>query len=246
MRPAFLLSLGALAVGAQAAEPVVLGRLGQTKTAAQIFSAPSAKGRVLSRVNQGVYLVVKPGGGKWATIVMKDRRLGYVPSQAIETLAYEVTESGTRSVAAPRGRRSSAGYVASRSASVPRVSGDARASMAAYATQWEGTTPYKWGGTELGTGIDCSGFVRKMAGAIGMHLPRTAAEQAQVGQPIMRYEDLRQGDRLYFWDAKRGKIGHCGIYLGGGYFTHSSSGHKGIARDYLSARWQKICVAARR
>jgi len=41
-------------------------------------------------------------------------------------------------------------------------------------------------------------------------------------------------------------IGHTGIYQGGGVFIHSSSGHHGIAQDYLTERWLKILVAARR
>ena len=242
MRPVFLFSIAALA-GLSSAKTTVLGRLGRAKAAAQIYSAPSAKAKVLARVQAGRYLVVRPAGKNWTTIVLDDRRLAYVPSQAIQTLEYEVTENGTQPIASPRSTRT---YLASRSSTGPRTSTTARGSMADDALQWQGTTPYKWGGTQLGTGIDCSGFVQKMAGKIGMNLPRTAAEQARVGQPILNYQDLQKGDRLYFWDAKRGKVGHTGIYIGGGQFVHSSSGHHGIATDYLSERWRKICVYARR
>ena len=79
-----------------------------------------------------------------------------------------------------------------------------------------------------------------------MKLPRTAAEQALVGQPVCRLEDLQSGDRLYFWEKKRSKIGHTGLYLGNGYFVHSSSGNHGVATDYLTPRWRAILVAARR
>lgn len=240
MRPVFLFAVAALAA-LSSAGTTVLGRLGRARSAAQIYAAPSAKAKVMGRVTAGRYLVVRPAGANWTTVVLDNRRLAYVPAQAVETLAYEVTEDGAKPVAP---RRST--LLASRGGYVPRVPGGARGAMAANAMSLEGTTPYKWGGTQLGTGIDCSGFVQKMAGQIGMSLPRTAAEQAQVGQPITRYEELQPGDRLYFWDAKRGMIGHTGIYVGGGYFTHSSSGHHGIARDFLSERWRKICVAARR
>jgi len=68
-----------------------------------------------------------------------------------------------------------------------------------------------------------------------------------VGTPVTRLEDLQPGDRLYFWDAKRGMIGHTGIYLGGGYFVHSSRGHGGVNTDYLGQKkWLNILVAARR
>jgi len=241
MRTVILVTLGSLAALAHA-DKVVLGRLGQTKAAAQLYSAPSPKAKAMGRVAAGRYLVVRPAGKKWTAIVLDTGRLAYVPSQSITTLAYEVTQDGTKPVSA----RSRTRYVASRGSSLPRMRLDARESMAEIAMSQEGTTPYKWGGTQLVSGIDCSGFVQKMAGQIGMSLPRTAAEQANVGMPITRYEDLRPGDRLYFWETKRNKIGHTGIYVGGGYFTHSSSGHHGIARDYLSERWRRICVAARR
>ena len=68
-----------------------------------------------------------------------------------------------------------------------------------------------------------------------------------MGQQITRLEDLQAGDRLYFWENKRGKIGHTGIYLGKGYFVHSSVGNHGVATDYLGSKnWLKILVAARR
>ncbi|RYG23169.1 peptidoglycan endopeptidase [bacterium] len=243
MRRVFLFALTALAAVASA-EKVVVGRLGRAKTAAQIYAAPSAKAKVLSRVKAGVNLVVKKEGSNWLTVVMTDHRLAYIPAQTVEVLPYEYVEDRSQAVV-KQTRNTRSTYVASRGG-VPRGTTDARYQLAEYAQKFEGTTPYKWGGNEIGSGIDCSGFVKKMYGAIGVSLPRTAAEQARVGMKITRYEDLRPGDRLYFWDAKRGKIGHTGIYVGGGYFTHSSSGHNGIAKDFLSARWQKICVDARR
>ena len=155
---------------------------------------------------------------------MNGGRLGYVPSQAVELvkqengLTYEVTE--TREATPTFAPISSRGGLL-------RGSADARSQMVDEALRLEGSTPYKWGGNEIGSGIDCSGFVKKMYGAIGYSLPRTAAEQAMVGVPITRLEQLQAGDRLYFYESKRGMIGHTGIYVGNGYFVHSSSGHKG-------------------
>jgi len=240
MRRVLLFALTALAAVASA-DKVVVGRLGRAKGPAQIYAAPSAKAKVLSRVKAGLTLVVKNDGGKWLTVVMNDHRLAYIPTQAVEVLPYEYVEERTNVIV----NRTRPTYVASRSG-VPRGSENARYQVAVDAQKYEGTTPYKWGGNEIYSGIDCSGFVKKMYGSIGINLPRTAAEQSQVGMKITRYEDLQPGDRLYFWDAKRGKIGHTGIYVGGGYFTHSSSGNHGIAKDKLTARWQRICVDARR
>ena len=60
-------------------------------------------------------------------------------------------------------------------------------------------------------------------------------------------DGAKAGDRLYFWDSKRGIVGHTGIYLGKGYFEHSSRTHRGVDTDYLGdPKWMRILVAARR
>ena len=162
---------------------------------------------------------------------MQNGMKGYVPTDAVTKLPYLVTQEAPRYTPSP----SRSGGAVSRSG----------LGVANYSLNFIGT-PYKWGGTDENNGIDCSGFVKKMFGAIGVGLPRTAAEQARVGMPITRYEDLQPGDRLYFYEAKRNKIGHTGIYIGNGYFVHSSSGKHGVNTSYLSAGWQKLLVEARR
>jgi len=129
-------------------------------------------------------------------------------------------------------------------------SSGAKQQMLEYSYQYIGT-PYKWGGEDIGRGIDCSGFVKKVFGTIGVNLPRVASDQALVGTPIERLEDLQPGDRLYFWENKRGKIGHTGIFIGfkdnHAFFIHSSVSHHGINTDDLALeKWRRILVAARR
>jgi cell wall-associated NlpC family hydrolase len=78
----------------------------------------------------------------------------------------------------------------------------------------------------------------------GTELPRVAADQAQVGLPIVMGA-LEAGDRVYF---KAGhEIDHTGIYMGDGRFIHAS-GSGGAVRidDLFDARWQRIYAGARR
>lgn len=203
----------------------VLGRLGQATGSAGIYAKPTSSARMYYRVKAYEYLVIRNyGSSKWFKVLLQNGTYGYINHGSVAQLPYEVTaKANTNQQAAPGNRYA----------------------MANYAMNFIGT-PYEWGGNDETRGIDCSGFVKKMYGKIGLNLPRTAAQQANVGQSIYRYEDLQPGDRLYFWESKRGKIGHTGIYLGNGYFVHSSVGHGGVATDYLSKKWQKILVAAKR
>ncbi len=219
-----------LSASLAAASKRVVGKLGQTLQATTIHAAPSAKSRVFYSAPKYLYLVLRgePKNG-WQRVLMINGADGYVRAGVLARLPYEVTYDPSRPAASRSG-----------------AAAGARPLAAEWGLRFVGT-PYKWGGNDLQNGVDCSGFVQKLYGAIGLKLPRTAAEQALVGTPIRRIEDLQPGDRLYFWDSKRGKIGHTGLYIGRGYFVHSSSGRKGVATDYLGdPKWRKTLVAARR
>jgi cell wall-associated NlpC family hydrolase len=207
---------------------VVLGRLGQTTANAPIYAAPNGAARVYYRAKPYEYICVNfSPNPNYLKVTMSNGAQGFITAPSVAMLPYQVTQP-----AATRGVRMLGNQTS-------------RSGAARWSLKFVGT-PYKWGGNDINSGIDCSGFVKKVYGAIGINLPRTAAEQALVGQPVQNLEDLVAGDRLYFWETKRGKIGHTGIYLGNGYFVHSSVGHRGVNTDVLTEKWQKILVAARR
>lgn len=224
-----------------------IGKLGQTIKAGSIYVSTSSS-RTYSKVKQYQYLVInQTKNTNWYAVVMSNGKTGYIKSDLVATLPYDVT---VPIKSAPRGTTNSRSGGGTRN--LPKVT-DNRAvqNMLEYSFNYIGT-PYKWGGNNLEKGIDCSGFVQQLFGKIGIDLPRVASDQALVGQPITQLEDLQPGDRLYFWENRRNKIGHTGIFLGffkdgGAYFIHSSSGRKGVATDDLrAAKWRKILVAARR
>ena len=79
---------------------------------------------------------------------------------------------------------------------------------------------YRFGGTSPDRGFDCSGLVRYVVGQLHLPVPRLAAQQARVGDPIDR-DALRPGDLLSF--GGRDTVSHIGIYIGDGKFVHASS-----------------------
>jgi cell wall-associated NlpC family hydrolase len=69
--------------------------------------------------------------------------------------------------------------------------------------------PYVWGGEDL-TGMDCSGLVQRTFKDLGVDLPRTAAEQQQVGTAVPSLSDAQPGDLVFFGNPAY----HVAIYLG--------------------------------
>lgn len=57
-------------------------------------------------------------------------------------------------------------------------------------------TPYRWGGSSPRTGFDCSGLVQYAYAQAGITLPRTAADQEQVGTPVDP-NNVQPGDLLF-------------------------------------------------
>lgn len=234
----------AVAEGTQA-EGVVIGKLGQALEETAIRSTPDDRAKNYYTTTKFQYLVINPTKWeKWFSVVLQNGKTGYILAEKVARLPYDVRQSSP----APRTGSSQT----SRSGMRTSVTGtDAKSQMLQTSFQYVGT-PYRWGGNSLTNGIDCSGFVQQLFGKIGVDLPRTAAEQALVGAKVERLEEMLPGDRLYFWDSKRGKIGHTGIFLGfhadgGAYFIHSSTNNKGVDTDDLRfGRWRDILVAVRR
>ena len=84
-------------------------------------------------------------------------------------------------------------------------------------------TRYVFGGTTP-KGFDCSGLVRYVMAALKVELPRTAAQQARIGDEVSTDpKSLRPGDLLTFGKKGRGGVSHIGIYVGQGRYVHASS-----------------------
>jgi cell wall-associated NlpC family hydrolase len=83
---------------------------------------------------------------------------------------------------------------------------------------------------ETSSATDCSGFVQFIYHGFKIDLPRSSAEQAQVGKVVTRQMDfskLLPGDLLFFRRGGR-TVGHAGIYLGEGKMIHASNYRYGV------------------
>jgi peptidoglycan DL-endopeptidase CwlO len=95
--------------------------------------------------------------------------------------------------------------------------GDFGASVVSDAEKYIGV-PYQWGGTNPAQGVDCSGLVQDVFGDLGVPLPRTSQEQADVGAAVPSLAAAQPGDLVFFpgTDGTASAPGHVGIYLGNG------------------------------
>jgi lipoprotein Spr len=97
--------------------------------------------------------------------------------------------------------------------------------------EWIGT-PYVYGGSSK-NGVDCSYFALDvMQGTFNKKLNRTAAEQYLQSKRI-NWDELKEGDLIFFKTEGPNKVSHVGIYLTNNKFVHASS-KKGVTISDLS------------
>ncbi|WP_455227946.1 C40 family peptidase [Kingella denitrificans] len=104
---------------------------------------------------------------------------------------------------------------------------------------------YRFGGASP-SGFDCSGFMQYIfRKAFAVNLPRTSAEQANVGVAVNRSQ-LQPGDMVFFRTAGS-RISHVGMYIGNDRFIHAPRTGKRIEITSLSNRyWSARYATARR
>jgi NlpC/P60 family len=91
--------------------------------------------------------------------------------------------------------------------------------------------PYRLGGTTP-RAFDCSGFVRYVFALHGITMPRTAHEQAALGDAPAPGDSLEPGDLLFFWGGHG--VQHIAIYIGGDSIIHASSSAHVVRLDRLT------------
>ncbi len=101
---------------------------------------------------------------------------------------------------------------------------------------------YLWGGT-TSPNYDCSGLIQAAFASQGIWLPRNSYQQGDFTTRITQ-EELEAGDLIFF--AKESRIDHVALYLGEGYYIHSSGqdiGRNGIGIDRLWEPWDTVSRA---
>ena len=103
-----------------------------------------------------------------------------------------------------------------------------------YACQFVGN-PYKFGGTSLTEGTDCSGFTQAVYAHFGISIPRDSYSQRNCGVGV-DYASAQPGDIICY-------AGHVALYIGGGQIVHASTERTGIT--YSPATYRTILAVRR-
>ncbi len=111
-------------------------------------------------------------------------------------------------------------------------SGTSGQEIANYAKKFVGN-PYRWGGTSLTNGADCSGFIYSVYRHFGLNvarIPSTAGKRVSLS-------NLKPGDIILY-------SGHFSMYIGNGKVVHAINYQYGIG--ITSLNWGKTARSARR
>ena len=101
----------------------------------------------------------------------------------------------------------------------------ARQNLVDYALQFVGG-PYRAGGNDPHTGVDCSGFVRYvMQHGAGISMNRSSGSQATQGHAV-NSSQMQPGDLLIYSGGSG--INHVAMYIGDGKIVHASTYATGI------------------
>ncbi len=87
--------------------------------------------------------------------------------------------------------------------------------------------PYQFGGCTR-QGVDCSCLMVQIFAAVGVQLPRIAADQYAATQRITA-EEAQPGDLVFFANTYQPGISHVGLYIGNGQQINAPTEHQYVS-----------------
>ena len=192
---------------------------------------------VLKTFGKGDTAELLEQGKEWMKIRFSEggkKKTGYVYADYVkvtgnvrygETLAEEKTRIAAEKKAAEEAARKAE---AEKKAAAAQSKKDKAKQVANYAKTAVGTA-YVWGGTNLSTGVDCSGLCYAAYKKYGYTLPRVSRDMAASKSLLSvtpNTSNLQPGDLVFY--ASGGRVYHVAMYIGDGKVVHASDYNTGV------------------
>lgn len=198
--------------------------------------SPNTNGEIISKLTINKEVVVLQETNGWTKIKANDQ-IGYVSSQYLSDDKTTVT---TRS-SSYRNKKTTTTTTTTQEKTETDNSSDKTVEETVYAhvdSNPNGSEIVEYAKSFIGCkyvhggttpdGFDCSGFTQYVFAHFGYSLSRTSGGQSSNGVGVNK-SDLEPGDIICFSNSSNSKkIGHVGIYIGGGRFVHAANSRKGV------------------
>ncbi len=180
---------------------------GCTVRKAALRASASAAGKVLTHIPAGTRIQVLSTDQAYVRVIYKNRT-GYAAGKKIR-----MTNGRTADAYSSKGDK-----------------------VIAFALKFVGN-PYRFGGTSLTNGADCSGFIMSIYAHFGVNLPRTSTAMRKAGFRVPSLKAAKPGDILCY-------KGHVALYMGKNTIVHASNKKYGICIR-KNAAYKKIITIRR-
>ena len=206
-------------------QPIMNIECGGAKVTTSVLnmrSGPGTENSIVTKLYEGSVAKIIGINNAWFK-VQYGGETGYISPDYVSIVPYKATATVSAPVA-----------VSTSSGSASTASGT-RQQIIDYAAKFLGCK-YVYGGNTP-SGFDCSGYVKYVFKHFGVELTRTSANQYANSVRIKKSE-LKIGDLVFFsQNAGSSKVGHVGIYVGGGQFIHAAAPGKGVRYDSLNSTY---------
>ena len=207
-----------------------------TTSVLNLRSGPSTENEIVAKLYEGAVAKIIGINNAWFK-VQYNGDTGYISPDYVTIVPYNTYENAytTYSTGSSNSGNPTTGLLAvvSDSSGDAASSNGTRQQIIDYAATFLGCK-YVYGGNTP-SGFDCSGYVKYVFKNFGVELTRTSANQYANSVRIKKSE-LQVGDLVFFsQNAGSSKVGHVGIYVGGGQFIHAAAPGKGVRYDSLSS-----------
>lgn len=185
---------------------------------------PSREAEIIGMVPEGDQLLVLEETEDWVKVNIEEGdgwiSKEYVSIQTEFVQAESKAEEEARLVREAQERQKAREAAEKKAQQENEKGSELGKAVAEYALQFVGN-PYKWGGTSLTDGADCSGFVMSVYANFGVSLPHSSGADRKQGYAVDGLENAQPGDLICY-------SGHVALYIGDGQIVHASNKKTGI------------------